>query len=446
MKIKILALALTLLAVDAASAQDHWDLVKCIEFAKKQSLDVQRKTNDMRSAEVQKNTADNSRLPNLSASLSQNMQFGFTTNNTNAFVKQNSAYSEVGISSNAMIYRGGYIKNNISYTEWNLKAANEDINQIANDLSIKVTLAYLQVLYNKELIKTAESSLAQSKSQLDKTEQMVTNGRLSQADLFDAKAQLAKDEYSLTKAESDMKLALLDLAQIMELPSIDNFDVEIPNIDHIRINSDVVLSLSDNNIDGAYSRRPAIKAAEYRLQAGEYYIKMAQSAYYPTVTASASYGTYYLYAFDLSSPYSNMAFGKQFKNQAKEIIGLQVNIPIFSRYESRNNVNLTRIEQDQRKLNMVDAKKTLFKEMQQAYYNAMTAQRNYVSAQKALEASEISFKYMQDKFDAGRSTIFEINEAKKRLTTSQAELSQARYDFIFRTKLLDYYNGTPISL
>jgi outer membrane protein len=210
----------------------------------------------------------------------------------------------------------------------------------------------------------------------------------------------------------------------MELQSIESFDVEVPSTDKVAINSDAVLALSSGSIEKAYGIRPAVKAAEYRLQAGEEYINM------------------YYNVFDMSNP----SFSTQVKNQGQKVVGLQLNIPIFNRYESRNNINLARIEQDQRTLALTDAKKVLFKDMQQAYYNAMTAQQSFLSAKQALEASTVAYQYAQEKFDAGRSTVFEMNETKKRLATSQSELAQARYEYIFRTKLLDYYNGTPISL
>lgn len=440
--------SIILLAVFAASntqAQELWSLTKCIDYAKKQSISVQRSNNDMRTAEVQANTAKNSRLPNVSASLNQNMAFGFTKGINNTYGNQNSASTDFGINAGVNIFKGNYINSQIKYTDWTLKAAVEDINQIAEDISIKVTLAYLQVLYNKELVRVASENVAQSKSQLLKTEKLVEGERSPKSELFENKAQLAKDEYGLTKAQSDLKLALLELAQLMELTSIENFDIEMPNVDQIAINSDAVLSLSESNIENAFNRRPAVKAAELRLQAGEQNIKMMKSAYYPTLNFIASYGNNYYYAFDQPAGV-NASFATQLKNQSQKLVGLQLNIPIFNRFETRNSVSLARIEMDQRKLNLVDAKKTLFKELQQAYYNAMSAQQNFVSAQKALEASNIAYKYAQDKYDAGRSTVFEINEVKKRLATSQSELAQARYEYIFRTKLLDYYHGTPISL
>lgn len=445
MKRAIAALAFVVITTNAVIAQEPWSLTKCIEHARTQNLDVQRKSSDMKSAEVRNNTAKNSRLPSLSASLNQNISFGYTIGANNTYGNQNSASTSFGVNAGVNLFQGNYINNSIRYTSWNLQAAVEDINQVAEDISIKVTLSYLQILYNKELVRISAINVEQSNSQVKKAESLVANGKMSQSDLVDAKAQLAKDEYALTKANSDLKLALLDLSQIMELPSIENFDIEVPETDKVAINSDAVLSLTDGNIESAYSRRPAVKAADYRLQAGEQYIKMMKSAYYPTINFIASYGNSYYYLFNQTGGV-NTAFGTQLKNQSQEVLGLQVNIPIFNRFETRNNVRLAQIGYEKSKIDLIDAKKALFKDMQQAYYNAMTAQQNFVSAQKALEASDLSFKYTEEKFSAGRATVYEITEVKKRLTTSQAELAQARYEYIFRTKLLDYYHGVPITL
>lgn len=437
----ILILLLAMVA-GGVKAQESWSLLKCIDYAKQQNLEVKSKTNDMKGAEVQLNTAKNSRLPSLNASISQNLTFGRSLSSANTYVNQSSATSSLQISANAPIYQGRYIDSRIKYSSWNLKAAVEDINQMGDDITIQVTLAYLQALYNKELVKVSEENLALGKLQLKKTEELVNGGRLPKSELYESKAQVAKEEYSLTKAKGELNLALLSLAQLIELPSIENFDIEVPSTDKIAISNDATLSLSSGSIEKAYTIRPAVKAAEYRLQAGEEYINMAKSAYYPSLSAIASYGNSYYNVFDVS----NTSFGTQIKNQGQKIVGLQLNIPIFSRFENRNNVNLARIEQEQRKVTLASAKKTLFKDMQQAYYNANTAKQNFISAKEALEASAVAFQYAQEKFDAGRSTTFEMNETKKRLATSQSELAQARYEFMFRTKLLDYYNGIPITL
>ena len=438
----IVAVLLMGLIGPSAIAQESWSLAKCIEYAKQQNLDVKRRTNDMKSAEVNLNTAKNSRLPNLGANVNQNLTFGRSLGSENTYLNQNSATTSFGISANAPIYQGNYINSRMKYTDWSLKAAVEDINQMGDDITIQVTLAYLQVLYNKELVKVAQENVDQGKLQLKKTEELVAGGRLPKSEQYESKAQLAKEEYALTKAQGDLKIALLSLGQLMELQSIDSFDVEVPATDKVAINSDAVLALSSGSIEKAYAIRPAVKAAEYRLQAGEEYISMAKSAYYPSLSAIAQYGNSYYNVFDMP----NASFATQVKNQGQKVVGLQLNIPIFSRFENRNNISLARIEQEQRKLALSDAKKTLFKEMQQAYYNAMTAQQSFLSAKQALEASTVAYQYAQEKFGAGRSTTFELNETKKRLATSQSELAQARYEYIFRTKLLDYYNGTAITL
>jgi len=445
-RITITTLLLMGLMGSSAMAQESWSLTKCIDYAKQQNLDVKRRTNDMKTADVQANTARNSRLPGVNASLNQNLGFGRTVGNSNTYVNQNSSRTDFGINASAPLYQGNYISSRIKATEWNLKAAVEDINQTGDDITIQVTLAYLQVLYNKELVKVAQENVAQGKHQLTKTEELVNGGRLPKSELFESKAQVAKEEYSLTKSQGDLKVALLTLGQLMELQSIDNFDVEVPSVEKVAINSEAVLALTSGSIEKAYGIRPAVKAAEYRLQAGEQNINMTKAAYYPSLNLVAGYSNSYYYAFNTPSGMPNTSFATQVKNQGQKMVGLQLSIPIFSRYETRNSVNLARIEQEQRKLSLTDAKKTLFKDMQQAYYSAMTAQQNFLSAKQALEASTVAYQYAQEKFDAGRSTVFETNETKKRLATSQSELAQARYEYIFRTKLLDYYNGTGITL
>ena len=429
-----------------ALAQDAWDLNRCIDYAKQQNITIQRRKYDMQTAEVNLNTARNSRLPGVSASAGQNLDFGFTRTAVGTYSTQNTSSTSLGANASMMLYNGSYIRSRIKYSDWSLKAATEDINQMADDITVSVTLAYLQVLYNKELLSVAQENLTQSTEQVTKTEALVSGGRMPQSELFESKAQQAKDEYALTKAKSDLELSLLDLAQLMELTIFTGFDVVVPNVERIAISNDAVAALTSGSVESAFAIRPAIRAAEYRLQAGEENIRMMKAAYYPTLNLVGSYGNSYYYVMNPQTGYTNESFGTQLSNHGQTAVGLQLSIPIFSRFETRNQVKLARIELDQRKLGVADAKKTLYKEMQQAYYNAMSAQQKFVSAQKSLDASSLAFKYAQEKFDAGRATVFEMNEVQKRLIASQAELAQARYEYIFRSKLLDYYMGKPITL
>jgi outer membrane protein len=427
-----------------ASAQSSWDLNKCIEYAKSKNLTIQRRQLDRQSAEINVNTAQMSRLPNLNASISQNFNFGLAPTANNTYASNNNSQTSFGLQSQTNLFNGFYTSYNINYTNWNLKASIEDINQSVNDISVNIAVAYLQILYNKELVRVSEEQVLQSQSQLEKTSKLVEAGRMPTSELYESKAQLAKDELTLTQNKNALQLSLVDLAQLMELEDVKGFDVTVPDLQQVVINSETTVSQNDSAYQNALNFRPGVKAAEYRLNAGQEYIKMMKASFYPSLVFTAQYGNGYYYAFSQGS--SNPAFSSQLKNNYQALLGATLSIPIFNRYTVRNNVKLASIDLQRYQISLTEAKKSLYKEIQQAYYNALAAKEKYISAEKSVSASEEAYRYSKERFDAGRSTAFEFNETKIRLVGAQSDLAKAKYEFIFRTKLLDFYNGIPISL
>jgi outer membrane protein len=443
-KLKYSILLLILSAVGSASAQSAWDLNKCIEYAKSKNLTIQRRQLDRQSAEINVNTAQMSRLPNLNASISQNFNFGLAPTANNTYASNNNSQTSFGVESQTNLFNGFYTSYNINYTNWNLKASLEDINQAVNDISVNIAVAYLQILYNKELVRVSEEQVQQSQSQLEKTSKLVEAGRMPTSELYESKAQLAKDELTLTQNKNALQLSLVDLAQLMELEDVKGFDITVPDLQQVVINSETTVSQNDSVYQNALNFRPGVKAAEYRLNAGQEYIKMMKASFYPSLVFTAQYGNGYYYAFSQGS--SNPAFSSQLKNNYQALLGATLSIPIFNRYTVRNNVKLASIDLQRYQISLTEAKKSLYKEIQQAYYNALAAKEKYISAEKSVSASEEAFRYAQERFDAGRSTTFEFNETKLRLVGAQSDLAKAKYEFIFRTKLLDFYNGILISL
>ena len=174
-------------------------------------------------------------------------------------------------------------------------------------------------------------------------------------------------------------------------------------------------------------------------------LRIAQAGYYPKLNLSAGYSTGYYHNFG-DGDYNNAPFSDQLKNNGQKSIGLSLSIPIFNRFQVRNSVRTARLSITNRELMMENSKKSLYKEIQQAYYNATAAQEKYISSDKSVDASKVAFSYAEERYGAGKSTVFEYSEAKTKYAQSLAEQTQAKYNFIFRTKILDFYNGTPITL
>ena len=358
----------------AQESAKQWSLEECIRYAIENNIDLKQRQQDQESRKVDLNTSKYSWLPDLNANVGQNFDFGRSPSKTGVIVDQNSANTSASISLSMPIFDGLRIPNDIAARKLDLQAAVEALNKAKEDLSVNVTSYYLQVLYNKEVQKIAELQVALSREQVTKTEALVKNGKVPLSQLYDMKAQLAKDEVSLTEANNNVKLALLDLTQSLELERDgENFDIVVPQFEDAVEEYMSSILPPDHVYDHAVAFKPQIKEQEYLLESQKKMLKVAQSGYYPKLNFGASYTNgYYHYSGD--GDYSNLAFNEQLKNNGRKTIGFSLSIPLFNRFQTRNNVRSARINIRNRELMMENTKKALYKEIQQAFYNATAAQ------------------------------------------------------------------------
>ena len=444
----IIGIILSLLSVwaQAQDAKRLWSLEDCIRYATEHNLELKQREQEQESKKVALHTSKHSWLPSLNANVGQNFDFGRSPSKTGVIVDQNSANTSASINLSMPIFDGFQIPNDIAARKLDLKAAIETLNKAKEDLAIHVASIYLQVLYNKEVKKIAELQVALSQEQIKKTEALVNSGKVPLSQLYDIKAQLANDEVTLTEAENNVQLALLDLAQILELEQGDeSFDIMVPEIGNAVEQYMGSILPPDHIYDQAVTIKPQIKEQTYLLESQKRMLKVAQAGYYPKLNFGASYGNGY-YHYSGEGDYANLPFGDQLKNNARKTIGFSLSIPLFNRFQVRNSVRSARINIRNRELMMENTKKALYKEIQQAYYNATAAQSKYLASDKSVEANKKAFTYAEERYAAGKSTVFEFNEAKMKYAQSLSEQAQAKYNFIFRAKILDFYNGTSISL
>ena len=444
----IIGIILSLLSVwaQAQDAKRLWSLEDCIRYATEHNLELKQREQEQESKKVALHTSKHSWLPSLNANVGQNFDFGRSPSKTGVIVDQNSANTSASINLSMPIFDGFQIPNDIAARKLDLKAAVETLNKAKEDLTIHVASVYLQVLYNKEVKKIAELQVALSREQIKKTEALVNSGKVPLSQLYDIKAQLANDEVTLTEAENNVQLALLDLAQSLELEQGDeSFDIMVPEIGNAVEQYMGSILPPDHIYDQAVTIKPQIKEQTYLLESQKRMLKVAQAGYYPKLNFGASYGNGY-YHYSGEGDYANLPFGDQLKNNARKTIGFSLSIPLFNRFQVRNSVRSARINIRNRELMMENTKKALYKEIQQAYYNATAAQSKYLASDKSVEANKKAFTYAEERYAAGKSTVFEFNEAKMKYAQSLSEQAQAKYNFIFRAKILDFYNGTSISL
>jgi outer membrane protein len=447
MKRLIVSLGMILGYVSTLLAQDlskKWTLDDCINYAIEHNIITQQLNLKQQEASVNLNSARMSRLPNLNVNTYQNWNFGRNSNNQQG-VYEDLATSSTGISvsSSIPVFAGFQINNQIKASKLDMEAATQQLEKAREDLAINITSLFLQVLFKKEIVRVSEEQLALSKQQIEQTKILVDVGKVPKSQLFDMEAQVARDEVTAIESRTNLTLALLDLAQNLELEDLDSFDVQAPeNKDISKDEMDVLLS--PNSIyNQAVQLKPIIKEQEYLLESSKKNLQVARSGYYPQLSLGMSYSNSYFYIHNTDN---NISFSNQLSNNGGETIGLTLSIPIFNRNQARNRVRIAKLNMKNQQLELDNAKKTLYKQIQTAHINAIVARERYHAAARAVVASKESFKYAQERYNVGKLSAFEFNDAKTKLTQSESTQIQAKYDYIFRTKILDFYHGIPITL
>ena len=437
---RIYIISLLLTTGLSIQAQEIWDLKRCIDYAIEHNLSIKQQEDIQQQNEIEVSTAKWNRLPNLNGGVSHSFNFGRSIQADNTYKSLNTQNTGLNLSTSVPLFTGMQLTNNIALAKLNLKAAVEDLNKAKEDISIQVTSNYLQVLFNKELSKIAHEQVMLSKEILSQKEAFFTNKKISKADLYEAKSRVAQDELSAVQAENNYKLSLLDLSQLLELPNPDEFEIVVPETDTL-VNADILMSPVDIYAE-AIAVKPAVKAAQYRLEGAQKNIRIAQSAYYPQLSLSAGLSTNY---YNVSGR-ENGHFGAQLRDNFSQYIGFSLSIPIFNRFATRNRVRNARIQQHSFNLQLEEVKKNLYKEIQQAYYNAINASTQYASSRTANQAAQLSFNLMKEKYIVGKANSTEYNEARTIWMKAISDFIQAKYDYLFRCKILDFYRGIPLNI
>ncbi len=435
----LLLLGIGIISIQAQdnNSSQAWTLRQCIDYAIEHNIEIRKSANNTEISKIDVHTTKWARLPNLSGSTSQNWSWGRTASPVdNSYSNINSANTSLSLGTNVPIFTGLQLSNQYSLAKLDLKAAIEDLNKAKEDIAINVTSAYLQVLFNFELSKVAHNQVNLSKDQLKRIQGLFGVGKASPSEVAEAQARVAQDEMTAVQSDNKYKLSLLDLSQLLELPTPEGFVLENPK-EELEFTP---LTPPDDIYTQALAYKPSIKSAEYKLQGSINSIRLAQSNFYPQLSFSAGLGSNY---YTVNGK-SEGGFGSQMKNNLNKYVGFNLSVPLFNRFSTRNKVRTARLQQNNLTLQLDNAKKTLYKEIQQSWYNALAAESKYNSSEVAVKANEESFRLMSEKFNNGKATFVEYNESKLNLTKALSDRLQAKYDYLFCTKILDFYKGQII--
>ena len=418
----------------------QWTLPECIDYAIEHNISLKQRENTRRQNEVSLNTAKNSRLPDLNAGISENLGFGRSLGMDNTYSKNNTSNTSFQISTSVPLLTGNRIPNTIKLNQLNLEASTADLEKARNDIRTQIAQQYIQIVYDTEILAVAKRQIGIDSLQLYRLQEMERNGKATLTEVLQQQSTMEQSRLTATQAENTYRLDLLALTQLLELPSPEGFSIVIPTLPS---NSGSLINVNPEIIyQEAIAVKPEVQAEQLRLKASDANILIAKSAKYPTLSFNAGLGTNYYKT--LNGNYKQDSFGSQIKNNFSQSLGLQLNVPIFNRYATRNSIKSASIDKENQQLALDNVKKTLYKEIQQVYYNTIAAEAKYKSSLQAEVTSKDAFNLTQAKYENGKATITEFNESKNNMMKAESDLVQARYQLIYQKALIDFYRGKEL--
>lgn len=435
--------AAAFLVATTATAQTM-DLRECVSYALEHNTTIEQRRLAEENQRVQLDNSRNSRLPNLNASMSQGWGFGRSTGRDGTTIDRTSSNTNFSVSTSVPLFTGFRIPNQIKSDEFSLKAATENLRQARRNVGVQVATYYLNALYYKGLLEVQRRQLALDQAVLARAQALYEAGKKPQSEVVSAEAQVAMTEHSLTEAVGNEILARLDLMQMLNLEGdVQTFDIVDLGVKDAEVDVQGDSLLDPVAVfDEAVANYPSILAAQYSLESSRYQLKVARSGYMPTLSFSASYSNGYNYIYDMD----NMKFGKQMDLNGSEYLGLSLNVPIFDRFQTRNSMRQARLNIESQSNALIEARQSLHKEIQQAYWSAQKARDNFASAQKANASTSLSYQYEVDRYESGKGTAYDLQQARTRMEKAQQDEVQAKYEYLMRVKILESYLGNEYSV
>jgi len=435
--------ALFVFSPGVSGAQQTWDLQKCFDYAIENNIQIKRQRINTQYNENLVKQARNDKLPNLNAQVGNDFSFGRSLTYDNTYDNINSASLNGAMSTNFTIFNGMTLSNSVQKSELDLEVTLYELDKTKDDIMLSIAAEYLQILFAEEVIQVTEANIEVTKGQIERTKQLVDAGSAAKGALLEIEAQLAREELQLVNNENQLRLSYLNLYQFLDLPMSESFKVEKPSLPEIQAN--LTLMNAFDVFNNAINIRPEIVAAQKRVESALKQLEIAKGYQYPSLSLGANYYNLYNNRYNDFNG-DRIPFGEQLKNNSRSSVGLTLSIPIFNRFQVKNNITNAELQIADFEYQLQSARNVLRKDIELVYTNALAALNRYISTQKAVESMAEAFRYTEEKFNVGMINSVEYNQSKNNLTVAQSDLIQAKYEYIFRTKILDFYNGVPITL
>jgi outer membrane protein len=467
---------------DSIADKKLWTLKECVDYALANSLTVKRGELTVESSEIDLRQSKWNRLPSLNAQSNYGYNWGRGLDpTTNQFVSsQQNTVGDVGVNANVTLFNSMRVNNSIKQYEKTRDASEQDLLKSRNDVSLNVTTLFINVVFNKELLENAKFQLASSQQQLERTKKQVAAGALPRSEELNLDAQVATNELNVINQTNTLTLSLLQLQQALQIPASREFDVEIPVLDP----ENLVLDQSREDVYTiAQGVMPEIKSSVLKVESSDYAIKAARGNLYPRLSLGGSMNTTYsksaeskfvpdgvtvdkedgpiaeayydvpnnlsypVYGYRSTGSFQDIyLFNDQVKDNLYKSVRLTLTIPIFNNYTARAALQRSLIQNEQAKISKLEVENTLRQNVETAFNDALAASKSYEQALKQVRARDEAFRMTKQRYEIGAVNYVEYQVAENNLFQARTDLARAKYNFIFRKKLLDFYQGKPIGL
>ena len=440
----ILIAVLTLTLSPALRAQETWTLDRCIEYAWSNNLSIKQQNIEVSRSEVQLLQDKLDFAPSLNVSFGHNLNWGRSVDLQNLEIIHNKLSQSTSASANASIYLLDGLSKlyGLKSSRKSLEISIQEVERLKDEISVSIAKSYLQILLAREILAAAEESFHSLQEQRYRTRLLVEAGSQPYTSLLDIESQLASERVQVVTAESQVRNNTLALQQLLDLKYSPDFRIAVPDIDYI------IQGYTADNIDDIYAgalSMPVIQSARLALDKGELDLKSAKGQFYPKISLAASYGTFYS-SSTFAPDGSVYPFFEQFRDNINPSISLGLSIPIFNNWSVRTNVRNARLAKESLELELRAKEQTLYKEIQTAVTEAETYYRQMEAAEANVASMQESFRYVEEKFNAGALNSTDYTVARTNLLKARSEYLQAKYQFIFQLKIIDFYKGIPMSL
>jgi outer membrane protein len=432
--------------ITAQDPNELWSIERCINYAHENNLQVKRQYLNVDLAKEDLNQSYYEVLPKLNGGFDHQFSNGRSLN-IEAYKWENTRKQQgsIGISSDLTLFNGFRNLNSIQYKKYSFLSAQEDLEKVKNDITLSIATAYLQILFNEEILNVARSQYEVTLLQVNKISRLVEVGNLSKGELLQIKAQAASEKLNVATSQNVLNMAVLELTQILDLDSIGNFRISHP--ENLSVESMGVPEAVGDIFKVAVASLPEIKSSEYSVKMAEKYLAYEKGLRSPSLTMGGLYYSRYLKgAYNPLDPGIEYFYKDQLKNNQYSQLSLGLDIPVFNRMKTQTTISKARIRLEDSQFELDQKMQLLYKTIQQLHGNALAALEKYYSGLEAVTSDEEVFKYTQQKYDVGLVNSVDYNISKNNLLKAKSDLLQAKYEFIFRMKIIDFYKGKAITL